>query len=145
MTGADRRTRQRRRQAIRQRLASYEAWPRTGPGSGCSLAAAARDPGPREASGAVRQSLSAAGGPSSHSGCSAGLGRPLAGTVGRVSGRPGPCRALARAQAAHWPPGARRTPPGAVLARELSMSAWQYYGMIRAKKRKANLKPVAEQ
>ena len=62
MTGADRRTRQRRRQAIRQRLASYEAWPRTGPGSGCSLAAAARDPGPREASGAVLRPCHQCGG-----------------------------------------------------------------------------------
>ena len=64
---------------------------------------------------------------------------PLAGS----QAAPGP--------AAHWPELrlliGRPGPGGAVLARELrvSMSAWQYYGMTRAKKRKANLKPAAEQ
>ena len=64
---------------------------------------------------------------------------PLAGS----QAAPGP--------AAHWPELrlliGRPGPGGAVLARELrvSVSAWQYYGMIRAKKRKANLKPAAEQ
>ena len=152
MTGADRRTRQRRCQAIRQRLASYEAWPRTGPGSGCSLAAAARDPGPREASGAVLRPCHQCGGrvrvpPAGP----AATARPAwedrwQGPLAGSQAAPGP--------AAHWPelrlligrPGPGGLPrepcwPG----NSVCESAWQYYGMIRAKKRKANLKPAAEQ